>query len=112
VRDATTYGVEVAGHDGRAGMSAIVIAGDFDFSVFADHLARRLPAYAHPLFVRINENLEATETFKQKKHQLAREGFDPTMVTDPLYIRDPVSGTYLPLGAEEHARIIGGAVRT
>jgi len=111
VLDATTYGVEIAGHDGRAGMSAIVVASDFDFSAFADHLARRLPAYAHPVFVRISQNLDATETFKQKKHQLAREGFDPAGVTDPLYFRDPALGEYRPLPADEHARIIGGTIR-
>ena len=111
VRDATTYGVEVAGHDGRAGMSAIVIDDDFDVMALADHLRARLPVYAHPLFVRISENLDATETFKQKKHQLAREGFDPAGVTDPLYFRDPVSGAYRRLKADDHARIVNGAIR-
>jgi fatty-acyl-CoA synthase len=111
VIDATTYGVEVAGHDGRAGMSALVVGDDFDFTVFADHLARRLPVYAHPLFLRISTSLEATETFKQKKHLLAREGFDPSAVTDPLYFRDPVSNAYRPFQADEHARIVSSAVR-
>jgi fatty-acyl-CoA synthase len=68
VLDATTYGVEVAGADGRAGMAAIVIGEDFDFKTFAAHLARRLPAYAHPVFVRVSAELDSTETFKQKKH--------------------------------------------
>jgi fatty-acyl-CoA synthase len=109
--DATTYGVEVAGHDGRAGMSAIVIGEDFDLAAFADHLATRLPVYAHPLFLRISASLDATETFKQKKHLLAREGFDPVAVADPLYFRNPVSGAYQPLEADDHARIIGGGMR-
>ena len=111
VRDATTYGVEVAGNDGRAGMSAIVIDDDFDVTALADRLRARLPVYAHPLFLRISENLDATETFKQMKHQLAREGFDPAGVTDPLYFRDPVSGVYRPLKADDHARIVNGAIR-
>jgi fatty-acyl-CoA synthase len=111
VLDATTYGVEVAGHDGRAGMSAIVIGEGFDLTAFADHLAARLPAYAQPLFVRISASLDATETFKQKKHQLAREGFDPAIVTDPLYVRDPALGAYLPLQAADHTSIVNGAIR-
>src|SRR5690348_7651380 len=111
VLDATTYGVEVAGHDGRAGMSAIVIGDDFDLAAFADHLAARLPAYAHPLLLRISASLDATETFKQKKHQLAREGFDPAAIADRLFFRDPASGAYRPLSAEAHARIIDGAIR-
>jgi fatty-acyl-CoA synthase len=111
VLDATTYGVEVGGHDGRAGMSAIVIGDGFDLTAFADHLAARLPAYAQPLFLRIGASLDATETFKQKKHQLAREGFDPGLVTDPLYVRDPASGAYWPLRAEDHARIVSGKIK-
>ncbi len=44
--DATTYGVEVRGADGRAGMAAVVVDDRFDLQEFGDHLARRLPAYA------------------------------------------------------------------
>jgi fatty-acyl-CoA synthase len=111
VLDATTYGVEVAGHDGRAGMSAIVVGDDFDLAAFADHLSARLPAYAQPLFLRICASLDATETFKQKKQQLAREGFDPEVVTDPLHVRDPASGAYLRLQTADHARIVNGVIR-
>jgi fatty-acyl-CoA synthase len=111
VLDSTTYGVEIVGHDGRAGMAAIVIGGDFDLTALTDHLALRLPVYAHPLFLRISAGLDATETFKQKKHQLAHEGFDPAGVGDPLYFRDPASGAYRPLSAEEYGGIVGGAIR-
>ncbi|MBV8924007.1 MAG: long-chain-acyl-CoA synthetase [Bradyrhizobium sp.] len=111
VLDATTYGVEIPGNDGRAGMAAIVIAEDFDFRHLASHLARRLPAYAHPLFLRISASLETTETFKQKKQILMREGFDPAAVGEALYYRDHKSGDYLPLDAEVHARIANGAIR-
>ena len=43
----------------------------------AQHLARRLPAYARPLFLRIKDRIEVTATFKHKKNELAREGYDP-----------------------------------
>lgn len=111
VADAATYGVTVRGADGRAGMSAIVVDEAFNFATLAAHLAQRLPAYAHPLFVRITAALDATETFKQKKGQLAREGFDPRMVGEPLFFRDPKSGTYLPLDREFHEQILSGAIR-
>ena len=110
VLDATTYGVEVAGSDGRAGMAAIVTGDRFDFANFAAHLARRLPAYAHPLFVRVSTSLDATETFKQKKHLLMREGFDPAVVSDPLYFRDPQSDEYRPLDTEAFGRIAEGKI--
>ncbi|SHH95787.1 long-chain-acyl-CoA synthetase [Bradyrhizobium erythrophlei] len=111
VIDATTYGVEIPGADGRAGMAAIVAGDRFDLTEFRNHLSRRLPAYAHPVFVRISAALETTETFKQKKQQLSREGFDPRLVTDPLFLRDPESGVYLPIGAADYARIVDGRVR-
>jgi fatty-acyl-CoA synthase len=111
VLDATTYGVEVAGADGRAGMAAIVIGEDFSFTAFAAHLARRLPGYAHPLFIRVSAELDSTETFKQKKHLLMREGFDPAVVRDPLYVRDSGDGGYRPLDPEAFASIASGTTR-
>jgi fatty-acyl-CoA synthase len=109
--EATTYGVEVNGTDGRAGMAAIVTDSRFDLDEFRDHLARRLPAYACPVFVRVCAALETTETFKQKKQDLIRAGFDPGRVSDPLFHREPRSGDYLPIDAACHARISAGAVR-
>jgi fatty-acyl-CoA synthase len=109
--DATTYGVTVPGADGRAGMAAIVIDRNFDFRTLSDHLARRLPAYAHPLFLRIMDALDSTETFKHKKQQLAREGFDPADVTDPFYFRDPRTGAFVALDRAMHAAIADGSLR-
>jgi fatty-acyl-CoA synthase len=111
VIEATTYGVEVQGTDGRAGMVAIVIDDHFDFGEFRDHLARRLPAYACPVFVRICRALDSTETFKQKKQDLIRAGFDPHRVTDPLFFSDPKSGAFLPIDAATYARISEGSIR-
>ncbi|MFK4502679.1 fatty-acyl-CoA synthase [Bradyrhizobium japonicum] len=111
VIDATTYGVSIPGTDGRAGMSAIVVNEGFDIEGLPAHLARRLPAYARPVFLRISRELDATETFKQKKGELAREGFDPGLISDPLFMLDPKSGTYVALDADVHAGIIDGAIR-
>lgn len=111
VVDATTYGVEIPGADGRAGMAAIVVDDRFDLAEFRDRLARRLPAYACPVMLRFCTALEFTETFKQKKHELVREGFDPQAVTDPLFFREPKSGAYRPLDAAIYARILDGSIR-
>jgi fatty-acyl-CoA synthase len=101
VRDATTYGVTIPGNDGRAGMAAIVAGDGFDFKAFADHL----------LVVRISAAIDATETFKQKKQQLIRDGFDPDIVVDPLFFKDPQSGDYRSLDAALYARIVEGSIR-
>ncbi|MBR0818777.1 long-chain-acyl-CoA synthetase [Bradyrhizobium liaoningense] len=111
VVDATTYGVSIPGSDGRAGMSAIVVNEGFDIERLPAHLAQRLPAYARPVFVRISRELDATETFKQKKGELAREGFDPAGVGDPLFMADPKSGTYVALDAGTYSQIVDGSIR-
>ncbi len=111
VIDAVTYGVLVPGTDGRAGMAAIVTDDSFDFAAFRDHLARRLPAYACPVFVRLSAELDSTETFKQKKQDLIRAGFDPQTVADPIFFRDPKSGDFLALDADRYAQVMQGAAR-
>ena len=111
VADATVYGVTVPGHDGRAGMAAIVAGEDFDLQQLHDHLRDRLPAYAVPLFVRILPSLSLTETFKQKKQDLVRDGFDPACVKDPLFFRNAEKGAYVALDAAAAAQIARGEVR-
>src|ERR1700676_25089 len=89
VVEATTYGVEIPGADGRAGMVAVVVDEGFDLRTLQHHLSSRLPSCACPVVVRICAALDTTETFKQKKQDLTREGFDPRLVKDPLFSRDP-----------------------
>jgi fatty-acyl-CoA synthase len=109
VIDATTYGVKIPGADGRAGMVAVVIDDGFDLGKFQFHLAGRLPAYALPVFVRICSALDITETFKQKKQELVREGFDPRLVKEALFFLD--GGVYRLLDAVAYARIVDGSIR-
>lgn len=111
VVDATTYGVTIPGTDGRAGMSAIVVNEGFDIEALPAHLAQRLPVYARPVFIRISRELDATETFKQKKGELAHEGFDPGAIEDPMFMLEPKSGAYVALDSGAFAQIVDGMVR-
>ncbi len=111
VVDAATYGVTLPGADGRAGMVAIVSGENFDLAELRNHLSRHLPAYACPVLVRICATLNSTETFKQKKHELVRDGFDPKRVQDPLFFLDVNSGFYRPIDAEAYAHLMSGALR-
>lgn len=111
VVDATTYGVSIPGADGRAGMSAIVVNEGFDIAALPAYLAQRLPAYARPVFIRISRELDATETFKQKKGELGREGFDPGTISDPLFMLEPKSGAYVALDSDRFAAIVDGTIR-
>ena len=49
VTDVSVYGVTVPGHDGRAGMAAIVAGDGFDLQTLHARLRERLPAYAVPI---------------------------------------------------------------
>jgi fatty-acyl-CoA synthase len=111
VQEGVVYGVSVPNADGRAGMAALVVGSDFDLAAFRAHAAKALPAYARPVFVRLLPALEATGTFKPRKQDLIREGFDPAQVKGSLYVDDPRLGAYRPLDATVHAAIVTGRMR-
>ena len=113
VQDVTVYGVRVPGRDGRAGMASIVVERlqGFDFAGFAAFLRERLPDYAAPLFLRFPAELALTGTFKQRKTDLVRDGFDPAAVSDPLYVRHPATRSFVPLDAPIADSIARGILR-
>ena len=105
------YGVEVAGADGRAGMVAVRLAEgcDLDLAGLAAYVARELPPYARPVFVRVQTEIEVTGTFKMVKGDLKREGFDINEIDDPVYVMKPGSTTYEALDSDYLATIRSGA---
>ena len=113
VTEASVYGVEVPGADGRAGMAAIVLAGDarLDARAFYRHAEHHLPPYARPAFVRLVPAMDVTGTLKQRKLSLAAEGYDPARVADPLLVRDDAARTYVPLTAALLAELTSGRRR-
>jgi fatty-acyl-CoA synthase len=110
VREAVVYGVRVPGVDGRAGMAALVVEEGFEPEALGRRVAEALPSYARPRFLRLRKELDVTGTFKHRKVELVREGFDPAGVGDPLFFLDPEQG-YVPLDAVLYARITSGEVR-
>ena len=111
VEDANVYGVTVVGRDGRAGMAAIVCNDGCDLPGLHAHLRSNLPEYARPLFVRIQPKLEMTSTFKQKKGDLVRQGFNPKATTDPIYFSDPQTKSFVRLDVGLYQRIENGDIR-
>ena len=108
VVEASVYGVAIPGTDGRAGMAAIVVDDNFDLSELTKHLEGRLPRYAHPVFVRICTTIETTGTFKQKKYDLMQQGYDPAMVSDNIYFKEPERETFVRLNQESYLSILRG----
>jgi fatty-acyl-CoA synthase len=108
VVDASVYGVSIPGTDGRAGMAAVVVDESFDLTELATYLESRLPRYAHPVFIRICHKIETTETFRQKKYDLMHQGYDPTMVSDSIYFKEPGRETFVRLDTELYNSILRG----
>jgi fatty-acyl-CoA synthase len=108
VLEANVYGVAVPGHDGRAGMAALVVAADFVPTLLADELATRLPAYARPLFLRLMPQIGITGTFKHRKIDLVDQGFDPARIGNPLFVFDAQTRKYETLDAARYADIVAG----
>ncbi|HVY14532.1 MAG TPA: long-chain-acyl-CoA synthetase [Rhodopila sp.] len=111
VTDAVVYGVTVPGTEGRAGMTTLTVEPGFDLAAFHRHARERLPDYARPLFVRIGDSITATGTFKPAKALLAREGYDPDAIRDPLYFDDRAGGGLVPLDQALWERLRSGQVR-
>ncbi|KAK5653978.1 hypothetical protein OQA88_7654 [Cercophora sp. LCS_1] len=84
ILDANVYGVQVPGHDGKAGAAAIYIdpalKKTFDHQDFLRHARAHLPRYAVPLFLRHVKEPSATHNNKQNKVPLKKEGIDPEKV--------------------------------
>lgn len=93
--DVAVYGVTVPSVEGKAGMAAIADdAGSFDFSAFLKKVQAALPPYARPVFLRISPQVDTTGTFKIQKTRLQREGYDPRLTADQIYVLNSRAGRY------------------
>ncbi|KAF9538105.1 hypothetical protein EC957_007224 [Mortierella hygrophila] len=78
---------------------------------FSKHASKRLPSYAIPRFVRICESeLEITGTFKNKKVELKKEGFDLEKVHERLYWWTQ-KGRYVLFGRKQLDELHAGRAR-
>jgi fatty-acyl-CoA synthase len=92
-------------------MATLVVDGALNFAELRRHLAKRLPDYARPLFLRIKDRIEVTATFKYKTSELAGQGFDPALISDPIYFDNPEQQAYVPLDQPLYRRIGAGQIR-
>uniref|UniRef100_A0A9J8AHW7 long-chain-fatty-acid--CoA ligase n=1 Tax=Cyprinus carpio carpio TaxID=630221 RepID=A0A9J8AHW7_CYPCA len=113
IEAANVYGVRVSGHEGRIGMAALKLTDgtEFDGSATYKHVKKLLPAYARPHFIRIQDELDVTGTFKQVKGQLVQEGFDPNVIQSKLFFLDESKQTFVPLTQELYSSITNGHTR-
>jgi fatty-acyl-CoA synthase len=111
IKEANVYGVAVPGTDGRAGMAALVVSPEFDIATLAAKLAANLAPYARPIFLRLRPEMEITGTFKLRKVELVKDGFDPGTISDPIYILHNSNPAYVPLTQEIYADIAAGKMK-
>jgi len=111
VLSANVYGVKIPNYDGRAGMAALAIQGEFDGYALYKYLEQNLPNYARPLFIRLVQAADTTGTFKFKKTQLVADGFSLDAVSDPVFVLDKKQKTYVQLTRELQRDILAGSVR-
>ncbi|XP_053275779.1 long-chain fatty acid transport protein 2 [Pleuronectes platessa] len=112
IEEANVYGVKVPGHEGRIGMAALKLKENMDFDSKAtyQHVKNFLPSYARPRFIRIQNSLVVTGTFKQMKVKLGEEGFNPALISDPLFFLEDSEG-YVPMTQEMYSAIAEGRNR-
>lgn len=113
VDEVNVYGVAVKGTDGRAGMASLVLgaAQQFDVEAFREHVDANLPAYARPVFLRLQVAMETTATLKMKKTDLQKQGFDPKACNDPIYVRHPGRGSFVPIDSQLFNDLSQGQLR-
>ena len=92
-------------------MAAVTASGEVDFAGLHGHLAAHLPAYAVPVFVRLQREATTTGTFKYRKVELVREGFNPDEAEDPIWFANPEKAEYVPLTRDEYETVIAGGYR-
>ncbi|XP_010614725.2 bile acyl-CoA synthetase isoform X2 [Fukomys damarensis] len=110
LQEVNVYGVPVPGCEGKVGMAAVRLAPGqtFDGQKLYQHVLTWLPTYAAPHFIRIQDTLEITSTFKLVKSQLVKEGFDVGVITDPLFILDRRAQAFRPLTADTYRDVCEG----
>lgn len=113
IAEAVVYGVEIPNTNGRAGMAAITPHDGMaiDFKELLAGFKKEMPAYAIPVFLRLQQLMETTGTFKYQKNNLKKENYDPVLAKEPLYVWLPNTDSYQPLTAEIWQKIQDKAYR-
>ncbi|GAA5836202.1 hypothetical protein JCM5353_001936 [Sporobolomyces roseus] len=106
------YGVLVPSHEGRAGCAAVPRdGGPIDFPKLSQHVAKTLPKYAQPLFIRIVDKLETGGTEKQLKVALRNQGVDPDQISDEVWWLHPTQKVYVPFTRDDWTALQAGQHR-
>lgn len=113
ITESVVYGVKIPNTDGRAGMAAITLHPQYsqlDVKNFTQHIKDKLPSYAVPLFIRIRQEQEITGTFKHKKNTLKEEGFDISLINEPVFVLNNQTNEYEIMTTDYLKKLTQGAI--
>lgn len=84
-----------------------------DWTEFDKQCSANLPAYARPAFLRVTHEIPITSTFKHKKGDLVKDGFDPAAVgeEDKLYFYNAKDSSVKELTQEMYEQIQSGKIK-
>ena len=106
----TFDGVEIPHTDGRAGMAAITLnegcqLDEQDLRQMLVEFKKAMPAYAVPVFLRIQKQMQTTGTFKYQKNTLKTQGFDLKQCDEKILVLLPNQSAYCELTQEIYNNI-------
>lgn len=110
VTDAVVFGVQIPGHEGRAGMAAITVESGFDLASLRNRIYECLPSYARPVFIRLCASIERTGTFKLSAAKLVKEGYCG-IAREELWFDDRAAQTYINFTDDLLAEVKNGRSR-
>jgi solute carrier family 27 (fatty acid transporter), member 1/4 len=85
--------------------------GTLDVKNLAQGLAKVLPTYARPLFIRVVNTIDLTGTYKLRKVDYQKESFDLNRIKEDLYFFHPEFQNYVPFTAQLYEELAGGKIR-
>jgi citronellyl-CoA synthetase len=111
VEEAIVYGIEVPNTNGKAGMVTLVPQDDFDIQALFNYLKDNLPPYAIPVFIRVTDAIEKTGTFKYRKVDIQKRGYNIDSDREDVFAWLPKTDGYTLLTPELVKDIDAGKVQ-
>jgi len=82
-----------------------------DMNKLYEFVKENLAFYQQPVFMRFQRQMDTTGTFKTRKVEVQKEGYDPTKVSDPVYFKNEEKKAYTIVDKEQYDKIVNGKVR-
>ena len=87
-------------------------AENMDWSAYHKECTKNLASYSRPAFLRVQEAISVTATFKHQKSILVKDGFDPDVIKkDKLFFYSQKDGSITPLDSELFRKVATGEVK-